>query len=272
MKSALLFIALLLASSSIYADQRAIGFFNQGNQFLHGHNGVSADPFRAYGFFNQSAQLGYGPAQLQLGLQLLSGNGVEKDFVRALQFLQLADSQNVIGARHHIGRVHHFGFGVPRNFGAARRFYVQSFNSGFEESADTLASLHLSQINNAALAENLKDLLEQHAKDGDAVAQYNLGYSHYIGLNREKNPRQAAIWFMKAASLGDVDAQYMLGELYLAGDGVEQNYEQCFIWSQVAHKNGHADAQQNLQNCQLKLDQEKLEQLMTEADALARVF
>ncbi len=272
MKKILLAVILLFTANTAFANKVAIGFFNQGNQFLHGHNGVAADPYRAFGFFNQSAQLGYGPAQLQLGLQLLSGEGVSRDFVRALKFLQLADSQNIFGARHHIGRIHHFGLGVPRNFGLARRFYVGSINAGYDQSADTLASLHLSKINNAALESSLKDLLEKHAEEGDATAQYNLGYSHYIGLNREKNHRQAAIWFMKGASQGDADSQYMLGQLYRNGEGLEQDFEQCFIWSEVAKQNGHQDAQENLLACQSELSEQTLEQVLVEAESLARVF
>ena len=268
----LLFLVSLTLSTTALANKSGRSFFNQGNQFLHGTGGVSADPRRAFGFFEQSARLGFGPGQFQLGLSFLEGRGVDRNFSQALHFLQLADQQRILGAGHHLGRIHHFGFGVPRNSFLARRYYVQSINDGYEGSADTLASLHLSQIDSDILNESLEGLLEKHARDGDAVAQYNLGYSYYIGLNREKNHRQAAIWFLKAASLSDVDAQFMLGQLYMKGQGVEQNDEQCFIWTEVAKKNGHKDADENLEKCRLKLSQKVLQQVMVEAESLASVF
>lgn len=264
--------AFFALSASVQADSRAVGFYNQGNQFLVGSGGRSADPFRAFGFFDRSARLGHGPAQFQLGLSYLNGRGVDRNFQRALHFFQLAGGQGVLGARHNIGRIHHFGFGVPRSFNLARRNYVSSINEGFAGSIDTLASLHLGQINNTVLQGSLEGLLEKHAEDGDAIAQYNLGYSHYLGLNREQNLNQAAIWFMKAASLGDIDAQFMLGTLYMNGEGVKQNDEQCFIWSQVAKNNGHNDAQENLETCRTNLGSEIIEQAMVEAKSLASVF
>lgn len=273
MRSLLLFVVALFGlSMSAHADNSGVGFYNQGNQFLQGGAGRPSDPFRAFGFFDRSARQGYGPGQFQLGLSYLQGRGVDRNYQQALHFFQLAGRQGVRGARHQIGRIYHFGFGVPRNFNSARRYYVQSINEGYGQSADTLASLHLGQVSNSVLQGSLEDLLEKHADEGDAVAQYNLAYSHYLGLNREKDLSEASSWFMKAASLGDADAQFMLGQLYMNGEGVAQNDEQCFIWSQVAKLNGHKDADQNLQACRAKLSGDVIEQALVEADSLAEVL
>jgi TPR repeat protein len=51
---------------------------------------------------------------------------------------------------------------------------------------------------------------------------------------------------VEAADQGDADAQYNLGFRYANGEGVEQNYAKAVEYYQLAADQGHADAQSNL--------------------------
>jgi clan AA aspartic protease (TIGR02281 family) len=83
------------------------------------------------------------------------------------------------------------------------------------------------------------------ADEGDAVAQYNLGFMYSTGEGITQDKRQAAYWYKKAAEQSDADAQYMLG-LILLVKGLE-NYsvsdkEQAAFWIKKAYENGNDKA------------------------------
>ena len=50
------------------------------------------------------------------------------------------------------------------------------------------------------------------AEQGDANAQYNLGFMYYYGQGVNKDKAEAAKWYRKAAAQGDADAKRMLEE------------------------------------------------------------
>ena len=51
------------------------------------------------------------------------------------------------------------------------------------------------------------------ARQGDALAQYNLGICYDNGYGVEKDLSEAVIWFRKAANQGHAEAQNMLRKL-----------------------------------------------------------
>ena len=86
------------------------------------------------------------------------------------------------------------------------------------------------------------------AEQGDAAAQYNLGYMYNNGKGVPQNYTQALYWYKKAAEQGYANAQYNLGYMYNNGQGVSQNYTQAVYWYKKAAEQGNADAQFNLGN------------------------
>ena len=72
------------------------------------------------------------------------------------------------------------------------------------------------------------------AEQGDADAQWELGYMYAEGRGVEKNDKEAAKWFRKAAEQGDAVSQYELGRLYAKGKGVDQDYEKAMKWIRKA--------------------------------------
>lgn len=68
------------------------------------------------------------------------------------------------------------------------------------------------------------ETIERRAKQGDAVAQLNLGnayaYGHY---DLAKDPTKAMDWWRKAADQNQPDAQLYLGTFYLRGEGVQKD-------------------------------------------------
>ena len=56
------------------------------------------------------------------------------------------------------------------------------------------------------------------AEQGNAAAQYNLGYMYNFGWGLPQNDAEAMKWYHKAAEQGFADAQFRLGAMYFGGE------------------------------------------------------
>jgi uncharacterized protein len=84
------------------------------------------------------------------------------------------------------------------------------------------------------------------AEQGHAAAQYNLGWYYAQGLVVSQDHAVAMKWYRKAADQGNTDAQVALGIAYAFGLGVDQDHAQAARWYRQAAKRGDAGAQFNL--------------------------
>jgi TPR repeat protein len=84
------------------------------------------------------------------------------------------------------------------------------------------------------------------AKQGHAVAQYNLGLLYANGQGVPKDDAQARQWYEKAAVQGHADAQVNLGSLYDYGRGVPQDFKMAVRWYRRSAEQGNDLAQRRL--------------------------
>jgi TPR repeat protein len=84
------------------------------------------------------------------------------------------------------------------------------------------------------------------AKSGDLAAQRNIGHLYETGRGVPADPKEAAVWYRKAAEDGFSRAQANLANLYLKGEGVPQDDREAALWFHKAALQGHAVAQYNL--------------------------
>ena len=95
----------------------------------------------------------------------------------------------------------------------------------------------------SAALQEFKPLAEQ----GDAYAQYNLGFMYSNGQGVPQNHTEAVKWYRQAAEQGYVGAQVNLGVMYKDnGYGVPQNQTEAAKWYRLAAEQGDVDAQANL--------------------------
>ena len=87
------------------------------------------------------------------------------------------------------------------------------------------------------------------AEQGNAGAQFRLGYCYYRGEGVERDYTQAVYWYRKSAEQGNAEAQLYLGYCYYKGEVVEQNYIQAVCWFRKSAEQGIASAQYNLGYC-----------------------
>ncbi len=84
------------------------------------------------------------------------------------------------------------------------------------------------------------------AEQGDALAQFALGFMYEKGQGVPQDYAEAAKWHRKAAEQGLASAQYSLGLIYHKGHGVSQDYAEAVKWYRKAAEQGNAAGQLNL--------------------------
>lgn len=97
--------------------------------------------------------------------------------------------------------------------------------------------------------ESAIDRLRKAAEQGDATAQFNLGYCYCKGQGVPQDYAEAVKWYRKAAEQGEAGAQCNLGNCYQKGEGVPQDYAEAIRWYRKAAEQGDAGAQYNLGLC-----------------------
>jgi hypothetical protein len=86
------------------------------------------------------------------------------------------------------------------------------------------------------------------AEQGDATAQFFLGFAYANGQGLPTSKPEAIRWYSKAAEQGDATAQYNLGVMYENGEGVSPDEAEAVRWWRRAAAQGLAEAQSTLRN------------------------
>ncbi len=74
---------------------------------------------------------------------------------------------------------------------------------------------------------------------GNANAQFNLGFAYYVGQGVEPDYDEAFRLFQLAADQGFPVAMFALGDCYYEGNGVEKDLEKAGEWYQKALDAGY---------------------------------
>ena len=87
------------------------------------------------------------------------------------------------------------------------------------------------------------------AEQGNADAQYSLGWCYYYGKGIAKNLQEAVNWYKKSAGQDNSDAQFQLGNCYAWGKGVGKDLREAFTWYMKAAEQNDERAQRNVGIC-----------------------
>ena len=89
-------------------------------------------------------------------------------------------------------------------------------------------------------------LIKPLAEQGNAGAQFNLGYMYANGYGVPEDDAKAVYSWRKAAEREFAEAQHNLGVMYSHGDGVPEDDAQAAHWYRMAAEQGVVNAQYNL--------------------------
>ena len=120
--------------------------------------------------FKSEAQQGSAPAQYNIGLMYVEGQGVPQDFAEAVKWFRLAAQQELARAQYHLGLMYYKGQGVPQDYTEALKWYRLA------------------------------------AQQENTLAQVDLGAMYAVGQGVPKSYVRAHLWFNLSASSGNVSA------------------------------------------------------------------
>ncbi|MCR5315407.1 MAG: caspase family protein [Bacteroidaceae bacterium] len=225
-----------------------------GSYYYNGQ-GVGQDYAQAASWFRKAADQGIAEAQYNLGNCYKNGKGVKQDYAQAVAWHRKAAEQGFALAQTSLAIFYYNGQGVTKDYAQAVAWFRKAAEQGESNAKEflpkaekTLKEQQLSEEPEES-EESEENLYQQYitaAKQGNAGAQYVIGYCYVKGDDVTKDATQAVSWFRKAADQGLAEAQNALGICYYGGEGVKQDYVQTASLFRKAADQGYAPAQRNL--------------------------
>jgi len=206
------------------------------------------DDKQAVFWYQKAADQGDRQAQYNLGVMYEKGRGVSKDDQQAVSWYQKAAEQGLAHAQHNLGNMYFYGNGVPQDDQQAVSWYQKAADQGLAQARYFLGLMYEKGNGVPQNDQQAVSWYQKAADQGIAEAQYNLGLMYEKGKGVPKDDKQAVSWYHRAADQGLTQAQYNLGFMYRNGDGVPQDDKQAIHWFQKAAEQGHADAKHVLES------------------------
>lgn len=201
--------------NAYWSDEGTVEAFREGTRAYY-----AGDTATALGGLQVAAEKGHPAAQWKLGRMYAHGDGVKEDDLKAFQYF------NQIVAAH----------ADDSPFSPQAPFVANAFVE--------IGSYYLTGIADSEIRPNVtraREIFTYAASYfGDALAQTRLGDMFLEGVGGERDPRQAARWFLLAARKGQVDAQVALGRMLATGEEIEPNPVHGLMWLTVALKSAQA--------------------------------
>jgi hypothetical protein len=182
-------------------------------------------------FFENTSSLaeeGHPSAQFYLGFMYYEGKVIKKDYEKALKWFLKSAEQNNKSSQLYLGRMYLNGEGVKLDEKEAFKWIKKSAEQGHDEAQLELGRLYLTgdhRDHDKALI-----WIRKSAEQGNDDAQFKLGLMHLIGLEIDKNEKEAFKWIKKSAEQGHDDAQFHLSNMYRKGKGVTQDSKEATEW------------------------------------------
>jgi TPR repeat protein len=192
-----------------------------------------------------SADKGYVPAMLQLGLLSEGGKYVPKDYTQALYWFSKAAEKGNSEAELQIGGCYHYGLGTNRDFAASAKWYRRSAEHTNYVAMKSLGFLLMNGLGVPKDLEAAEYWLTRAAKEGNnRRAMFNLGAIYSNRFPDTNSLATAFHWFQQSAELGDPLGCHQLANFYFRGWGVAQtNLDSYRYWLSKAATLGATEAQ-----------------------------
>ena len=190
----------------------------------------------------RQAKKGNVDAQYSVGIRFLMGDGVEKNSLKAVEWIRKAAEQDHAGAQYQLGIMYRDGVGVSNSESEAVKWLRLASSWGISKAQRDLDALLRKQL----LAS--EDAFIGNPELSNPESQFALGLMYVDGKGVDKDPATAAQWFLKAARQEHLEAQFKLGEMYKDGIGVETNTKEAKLWLSKAAGKGLEKASNALQD------------------------
>jgi len=211
-----------------------------GELYEKGIDGACKSTPQAMMWYRWAAQQQHAKAQSHLGRLCEMQHQPTRNYQEAVFWYRLAAQQNYPEAQFRLGWLYHKGLGVARNGGEAKKWLHRAVEGGHVNACLGLAYLSRS-------AENRFKWLSQAARQGSAIAAFNLATLYTQAKSGLLNRYNAMKWYRTAAESGNGHAQLMLGWKHATGLGVSRNDQEAVHWLRAAVKQNIEPAVYTLQ-------------------------
>lgn len=192
------------------------------------------------------ADRGDADAQFELGLRLITGEGVKKNLEEGVKLVEKAAKQKHLRAQHVMGSLYEDGVGAKKDLAKAAEWYRTSAELGFALSQHSLALMYEEgkgvKKDSAKAAEWFKKAADQ----GNPPSQTAYASKLERGDGVAKSTAKSALWYLKAAQQDFVPAMTRLANLYYTGQGVPVDYRRAGAWYHRAARSEDPWASNNL--------------------------
>ena len=220
--------------------------------FLREGKGVEKNLDEAFDLLHRGTKLGSAECQASLGVAYLFGDHVPLDKEKGHNLLHLSRLQGYAWGTYLLGMTYENGDGVEKNFDKALECYREVADEE-PRAASRIGYLYLwRDEENQDFAAAARWFMKA-AEQGVAEAQLHLGVMLLNGYGVEENPRRAFKWVKEAADQGLAGANRELGMMYVEGKGVDMDRDVGMRYLATAASMGDKSAKQWLsENCPKK--------------------
>lgn len=231
-----------------------------------GYNDPVTGEFKRDLFWERiGAESGDPEAMIQMGYAYMTGDGVERDPAKAVEYYRKAAEMDEPVGQYNMGIQCARGEGTKRDFAAAIDWMEQASENGDRDAPGQLKILKNSPeiekkaydgdaeaqarfstlLANYPSEENIKESLEMAQRSvaqGCPRGYHCLGTRYDYGMGVAKDPIKAAELYRQGAELGSPECQYCYAVCFKNGSGVKQDDDAALRWAIMAAEQGHAAA------------------------------
>lgn len=204
-------------------------------------------------WLEKAATHGHADAQADLGYCYYSGDGVVKDFKKALEWFQKAADNGSVYGQFRMGWAYSQGEGVDKDLKLAVSWYRKAADNG---NAAAMNNLAVCYARGEGVQQDLNEafkLYDKASAKGNLLATINLASMYEQGKGTAQDKKKAFELFHQIASYKNdffseedkkniANAMYNVGRMYFWGIGIEKNQKEAVKYLELAKDKGNIDA------------------------------
>ena len=193
--------------------------------------GVEKDERKAFDLYKKSAELGYCPAQEELGKIYKRGLMGKKESPKmSFNWYSKAAEQGSDTGEFYMGFFYAKGYGVEKDVNCSFEWYSKAAKQDNPHALNNFAYCYEHGIGTSINLPKAAYFYEKAAKMGNITAQKNLAKCYKNGIGVTVNPKMAFTWTLEAAKSADLESQKYIALYYLKGYGTDKSHEESLIW------------------------------------------
>ncbi len=209
-------------------------------------NGENYNPEFAVKLFTEAADGGITVAKYKLGKLFLSGDGVEKDIAKAVEWLKQSAAGENEFAEYALGRLYLQGKEIEKDTITAEKYLLKAVSRGNKYAAYLLGKEYLCGENFDKNIQKSVEYLKLAAEKDFEPAEYVLGKLYLQGEEVGKDVATAEKYLLNAAGHGNKFAEYILGKEYLRGENFPKDVQKAIDYLKRAAEKGFDFAEYEL--------------------------